>query len=69
MCIVCKVRPAAVPDRDAFPGRFVRKVCAACHADRLRSDLRGILSVIDIQNAELAKHGLGQSKEFPDGPR
>lgn len=43
ICIVCKVRPAAVPDRYAPSLRFVRKVCLECHAERLRGDLKQVL--------------------------
>lgn len=41
MCIECKEREATVPDRNQ-PGRPIKRVCAACHAKRLRGDLAEI---------------------------
>ena len=43
MCIVCKARPAEVPDRNK-PGRCLPlKVCRHCHGERLRGDLTAVL--------------------------
>ena len=45
-CIVCRERPAEVPDRNALgaTGRMpAKKVCGQCHAQRLRSDLDRII--------------------------
>lgn len=43
MCVVCRERPAAVPDRNE--GCFARrkKVCRECHASRLAGDLRRVI--------------------------
>ena len=41
-CVVCRERPAAVPDRD-HPSRRVA-VCRECHAARLYGDLLGIIA-------------------------
>ena len=44
MCIICKRRPAKVPDRMTM-GRYIKRVCSECHAERLRGDLREIIKV------------------------
>ncbi len=38
-CIVCRVRAAALPDRERM-GCPVKRVCRACHAARLHADLK-----------------------------
>lgn len=43
LCIVCKTRLAAVPDR-MVTGRRINKICKECHSDRLRSDLRAVIA-------------------------
>lgn len=43
-CIVCRERPATVPDRNQG-GRLINRVCAECHRERLRDDLRHVLAV------------------------
>jgi hypothetical protein len=42
LCVVCRVRPPEVPDREQM-GRPVKRVCRECHAARIRGDLREIL--------------------------
>lgn len=42
VCVVCKQRPAAVPDRERM-GRPIKRVCRECHAARLRGDLQEVL--------------------------
>ncbi len=42
LCIICNKLPAEVPDRERM-GRPIKRVCRACHADRLRGDLAAIL--------------------------
>ncbi len=42
MCIICRERPAELPDRNAM-GWPIKKVCRECHRDRLRDDLRRIM--------------------------
>ena len=37
-CRVCRKNPATVPDRNDWPSYRLR-VCADCHAERLRGDL------------------------------
>lgn len=37
-CILCRQRPAAVPDRNR-PGRPVKRICRECHAERIANDL------------------------------
>jgi hypothetical protein len=44
VCVVCHVRPAAVPDRNR-PDRTIKRVCKACHAERLRDDLGVIFAL------------------------
>lgn len=46
LCIVCHVRPVAVPDRERS-GRPIKRVCRECHAKRLRLDLRNLLKKHD----------------------
>lgn len=43
LCIICRERKAAVPDRDS--GSKKLKVCSMCHRERLKNDLRHILAV------------------------
>ena len=44
LCIVCHVRPAAVPDRNLGGiGRPIKKVCSECHAVRLKGDIERVL--------------------------
>lgn len=42
LCIVCHKGPREVPDRDS--GSPTKKVCRRCHGERLRDDLRNILT-------------------------
>lgn len=42
LCILCRTRPAAVPDRESM-GRPIKKVCVECHGERLQGDLEKIL--------------------------
>ena len=42
MCIICRERPAELPDRNAM-GRPIEKVCRQCHGDRLRGDVARVL--------------------------
>lgn len=53
MCIVCREREAAVPDRNAG-GRPTRKVCLECHADRLRGDIVQVLRAAESRRAAIA---------------
>lgn len=39
LCIICRTRPAEVPDRNAM-GRLVNRLCRQCHGDRLQGDLK-----------------------------
>lgn len=41
LCIVCRTRPAEVPDRNAM-GYPIKKVCRQCHGDRLQGDLKRV---------------------------
>lgn len=45
LCIKCNKRPAEVPDRDNYTGRFVKKVCSVCHQELLKNDLITILEI------------------------
>lgn len=40
-CIVCRTRPAQVPDRERL-GRPIKRVCRECHAARLRGDAKKV---------------------------
>ncbi len=42
-CIICGERPSAVPDRNTLSSR--KKICTKCNAERLRDDLRYVLTV------------------------
>jgi hypothetical protein len=42
LCIICKSRPAAVPDR-MRTGKPIKRVCKECHSQRLRGDLVKII--------------------------
>lgn len=42
-CIVCRERPAEVPDRERM-GKPVKRVCRECHAQRLERDIKRILA-------------------------
>lgn len=44
-CVYCKTRPAEVPDRNNYNGRFIKKVCLCCQEIMLRSDLKNILNI------------------------
>ena len=39
ICKLCRLRPAAVPDREKMRAVWRREVCRECHAERLRGDL------------------------------
>ena len=43
-CILCRERPAEVPDREQM-GRLIKRVCRQCHGERLRGDLVEVLKV------------------------
>lgn len=43
-CRACEVMKATVPDRDDWP-RYRIRLCADCHADRLRGDLEAIAAI------------------------
>lgn len=43
LCIVCRKRPAIVPDRNKMSSRI--EVCRECHRERLMGDLRIVLAV------------------------
>jgi cytochrome c553 len=43
LCIICHTHDATVPDRDS--GSSKKRLCSACHAERLKEDLRHILKV------------------------
>jgi hypothetical protein len=42
LCIICREKPAEVPDRNQM-GRPIKRVCRECHAARLRGDLKRIM--------------------------
>jgi hypothetical protein len=42
LCIICHTRDATIPDRDTMSSR--KRLCAVCHAERLKDDLRHILT-------------------------
>jgi hypothetical protein len=42
LCVVCRERPAAVPDRNR-PWSTQKRVCRQCHAARLIGDLKTVL--------------------------
>ncbi len=42
-CILCGRCPAELPDREAYPNQR-KQVCVDCHAERLREDLRTVVS-------------------------
>lgn len=42
LCIKCGTNPATVPDRNN-PGRPIKRLCSACHGERLRGDIRVVL--------------------------
>jgi hypothetical protein len=43
LCIICHTHDATIPDRDSGSSR--KKLCANCHAERLKGDLRRILQI------------------------
>lgn len=43
-CERCRVRPAAVPDRNR-PGQPIKRICVECHAKELGGDLRRVVQV------------------------
>lgn len=48
LCIVCRQRPAAVPDRERM-GRPVKRVCRECHVERLKADIHRIIRRLAAQ--------------------
>jgi hypothetical protein len=42
LCELCRIHPAEIPDRNRM-GRPVKRICTACHFERLREDLAYIL--------------------------
>ena len=42
-CIICREKEATVPDRDSGSSR--KKLCADCHANRLKNDFINITLV------------------------
>lgn len=52
LCIVCRVRPAAVPDRNRM-GRPVKRVCRECHAERLRGDMQRVMEEHERRKREI----------------
>ena len=46
LCERCRKNPAAVPNRGSM-GRPIKRICKACHAERLRGDLQAILALSD----------------------
>lgn len=44
-CIVCKVGPREVPDRNTCS--MVKRVCKSCHQARLQDDLTRIARIIE----------------------
>ena len=58
MCIICKVNPATVPDRNTMSPQ--KKLCSACHSERLRSDL---INIVKVHNKALeARPQVGDRK-------
>jgi len=43
LCIICHTHDATIPDRNSGSSR--KALCAACHAERLKEDLRHILAI------------------------
>src|SRR5437870_4763363 len=44
LCIICRTRPATLPDRCAYPDRR-KRLCVECQAERLREDMREVLKL------------------------
>jgi superfamily II helicase len=45
LCVWCGDNPAVVPINRDNIGRFKEEICAVCHSERLKDDLRHILKV------------------------
>ena len=45
ICIICREREATVLDRNEAPFGRRKKLCATCHAERLKNDMVDILIV------------------------
>ena len=45
LCEICGKREAAVPDRNRM-GRPIKRICADCHAMRIRGDFKKIITTI-----------------------
>ncbi len=43
LCKLCYERPAEVPDRNTYHGKFVKEVCKECHSNRLRGDFINVI--------------------------
>ena len=43
LCVVCRVRPPEVPDRERM-GRPIKRVCRQCHGKRLHGDMDAIMN-------------------------
>lgn len=43
LCVICHTHDATIPDRNT--GSSKKRLCSACHAERLKGDLRNILRI------------------------
>jgi hypothetical protein len=55
LCKLCHKRPAAVPDRNTYCGRWRKEVCQECHGKRLAGDLEHVLKVFHDRCVAAAK--------------
>lgn len=65
ICIICKERPATVPDRERM-GRPIKRLCRQCHAARLQGDIRLIFEgLLGRKMGEIV--ACGTSEDEADG--
>lgn len=58
LCKWCGNYPAVVPIKRYGIGRFKREICANCHSDRLREDLK-ILNEVLRRNEQVRQSSKG----------
>lgn len=69
LCKLCHERPAEIPDRETYRGRWRKEVCSRCHAERLHGDLRQLLNRSVDAAAPKPWHCVkcGKRMQFADG--
>lgn len=69
LCKLCRLRPAAVPDRNIM-GRPIKKICRECHAARICGDLARVLEFERMRRQEQREEGADlQAARCDDCPR